>query len=112
MYASWKHSEWSFWPELGARAEYFIRNEWKISINIQITWYDLINNQNILEKTINEWATYSLGVDIGQDNLDNDLDGLIDAEDSDEYGTPREGSLRIVLDKISNRIINELTSTW
>jgi len=93
-------------------SQYEVVNEWKISINVQITWYDLINNKNILDKTINEWVTYSLGIDISQDNLDNDLDGLIDEEDSDEYGTPREGSLRIILDKISNRILNELTSTW
>ena len=97
---------------IDANSQYEIVNEWKISINVQIVWYDLINNQNILDKTINEWVTYSLGVDIGEDNLDNDLDGLIDHEDSDEYGTPREGSLRIILDKISSRIVNELTSTW
>jgi len=97
---------------IDTNSQYEVVNEWKITINIQIVWYDLINDQNILDKSINEWVTYSLGIDIGQDNLDNDLDGLIDAEDSDEYGTPREGSLRIVLEKISNRIINELTSTW
>ena len=92
--------------------QYEVVDEWKISININIFWYDLINDNNIIDKNINEWVTYSLGVDIGQDGLDNDLDGFIDAEDSDEYGTPREGSLRIILEKISYRIINELTSTW
>ena len=66
----------------------------------------------IFKKNINEWATYSLGIDIGKDSLDNDLDGLIDSEDSDEYGTSREAALRIVSNKISNRIIDELTSTW
>jgi len=40
------------------------------------------------------------------------LDGLVDSEDEDEYGTPREGAIRIALEKISKRIINELTSTW
>ena len=33
-------------------------------------------------------------------------------EDEDEYGTPREGAIRITLEKLSKRIINELTSTW
>ena len=97
---------------IDSSSQYEVVNEWKISLNVQITWYDLKNNKNLLDKSINEWATYSLGVDIGQDNLDNDLDGLVDEEDSDEYGTPREGSLRIILEKTSKRIINELTSTW
>ena len=36
----------------------------------------------------------------------------IDSEDSDEYGTPKEGAMRIAIDKVSKRIINEITSTW
>ena len=93
-------------------ANYEVVNEWKISINIEIIWYDLINNEELFKKNVSEWATYSLGIDIGADRLDNDLDGLIDDQDEDEYGTPREGATRIALEKISKRIINELTSTW
>ena len=81
-------------------------------INVEIVWYDLVNNKDIIKKNVSEWATYSLGIDIGVDGLDNDLDGLVDSEDEDEYGTPREGAIRIALEKISKRIINELTSTW
>jgi hypothetical protein len=33
-------------------------------------------------------------------------------KDSDEYGTPKEGAMRIAIDKVSKRIINEITSTW
>lgn len=91
---------------------YEIVNEWKIMIQVQIYWYDLIQNKDIVNKTITEWSTYNLGVNIGTDTLDNDLDGLIDEEDSDEYGTPKEGAMRIAIDKVSKRIINELTSTW
>ena len=97
---------------IDTNTEYEIVNEWKITMNIKILWYDLINNENIVEKNIMEWATYSLGIDIGKDNLDNDLDGLIDEEDNDEYGIPREGAMRITMEKVSKRIINELTSTW
>ena len=93
-------------------ANYEVVNEWKISINVEIVWYDLVNNKDIIKKNVSEWATYSLGIDIGVDGLDNDLDGLVDSEDEDEYGTPREGAIRIALEKISKRIINELTSTW
>ena len=91
---------------------YEIVNEWKIMIQAQIKWYDLINDADIINKTITEWSTYNLGINIGNDQLDNDLDGLIDSEDSDEYGTPKEGAMRIAIDKVSKRIINELTSTW
>ena len=75
-------------------------------------WIDLINNEEIINKSITEWSTYNLEADIGSDLIDNDLDGLIDSEDSDEYGTPKEGAMRIAIDKVSKRIINELTSTW
>lgn len=87
--------------------------EYKLTVNVKIEWIDLNKDEIILSKSINEWVTYSaLGIDIGQDNIDNDLDGLIDSEDSDEYGQTREGIIRIISDKISKRILNELTSTW
>ena len=92
--------------------EYEIVDEWKIQMSVKISWYDLKSNEAIIEKNITEWATYSLGIDIGSDNIDNDLDGLIDSADDDEYGIPREGALRLTIEKISKRIINELTSTW
>ena len=81
-------------------------------IQVDMIWYDLINNKDIINKSITEWSTYSLDADIGNDLIDNDLDGLIDSEDSDEYGTPKEGAMRIAIDKVSKRIINEITSTW
>ena len=91
---------------------YEVVNEWKVMIQINMVWYDLINNKDIINKSITEWSTYSLEADIGNDLIDNDLDGLIDSEDSDEYGTPKEGAMRIAIDKVSKRIINEITSTW
>ena len=51
-------------------------------------------------------------LDMRNDKIDNDMDGLIDTEDSDEYGAPREGAIRIISEKISNQIITELISTW
>ena len=91
---------------------YEIVNEWKVMIQVHIRWYDLINDLDVINKSITEWSTYNLGINIGNDQIDNDLDGLIDSEDSDEYGTPKEGAMRIAIDKVSKRIINELTSTW
>ena len=80
---------------------------------VKIVWKDIFNDKLIIDKEIVEWAMYNnSGIDVGMDNIDNDLDGLIDSEDSDEYGSSREAALRMVSNKISDRIINELTSTW
>ena len=54
----------------------------------------------------------SSGNDISNDGLDNDQDGLIDGEDSDEYGPPRESALKIASKKLSENIIANITSTW
>ena len=39
-------------------------------------------------------------------------DNLIDAEDSDENGSPRESALDISVRRITNDIVNEITNTW
>ena len=62
---------------------YEVVNERKILVQVELIWFDLINNKDIINKTISEWSTYNLSLDIGNDQLDNDLDGLIDSEDSD-----------------------------
>ena len=94
--------------------DYEVVDEWKITIKAKIDWYDLLEDKMIFSKEMSSFGIYSTnsGNDISADGLDNDQDGLIDAEDSDEYGTPKEGAMRIAIDKISKRIINELTSTW
>jgi len=88
--------------------------QWKIIIEIEILWYDLVKNEDIINKTIYESVVYVLNENIGEDNIDNDLDGYIDSQDIDEtgIGTPRDGAIRICMNKISKRIVNELTSTW
>tara|TARA_Y100000590_G_C15408932_1_gene896827 strand:+ start:155 stop:712 length:558 start_codon:yes stop_codon:yes gene_type:complete len=97
---------------IDSNSGYEIVNEWKIEIKINVKWYDLINNVYLIDEDITEWSTYNLGLDIGNDLLDNDLDGLVDSEDQDEYGTPKEGALRIAIDLASKSIINKLTSIW
>ena len=74
----------------------------------------MLNQKELINKTIYESVIYNYKLDIGVDNIDNDLDGFIDADDIDEStgGSPRDGALRILIDKISKRIINELTSLW
>ena len=52
------------------------------------------------------------GIDISNDGIDNDNDGFTDSEDSDEFGSPREAAIRIITDKITDRVLNELISIW
>jgi len=92
---------------------YEVVKQWKLNIKISMIWTDNSSNDIILDKTFTDWAMYdNSGLDIGSDGIDNDADGLIDTEDSDEYGSSREAALRIVADNITNRIIEELISNW
>ena len=92
---------------------YEVIKQWKLNIKISMTWINNSTSDVILEKKITEWAMYdNSGLDISADGIDNDSDGLIDLEDSDEYGSSREAALRIVANHITNRIIEELVSTW
>ena len=50
--------------------------------------------------------------DIFEDGIDNDQDGLIDSEDDDEFGPPRDAALKIASKKISENIVSDITSTW
>ena len=87
--------------------------QWKLVVRVKINWYDINNNSVIIDKSIEEWALYdNSGIDISADGIDNDSDGLIDNNDSDEYGSAREAALRITSQKIIDRIINELISNW
>ena len=88
-------------------------NKWKMELFVDVKWVNLIDGTVIVDKKFSKWAIYNTsGLDIKYDGIDNDLDGLLDAEDSDEYGAPRESAIKIIVSKISNQIINELTSTW
>lgn len=87
-------------------------DEWKITIRAQITWSDLKNDELLVDRQLSSFGIYGTGVDISSDGIDNDSDGLTDDEDSDEFGSPRESAVRIAVEKITELIINEITSTW
>ena len=92
---------------------YEVVKQWKLNVQVHITWHNNHESNIILDKTISEWAMYdNSGLDISSDGIDNDADGLVDTEDSDEYGPSREAALRIVAENITNRIIEELISNW
>ncbi|MBC8311085.1 MAG: hypothetical protein H8E72_02170 [Candidatus Marinimicrobia bacterium] len=87
-------------------------DEWKITIKAHVKWSDLKNDEFLVDRQLSSFGIYGTGVDINSDGIDNDSDGLTDSEDSDEYGSPRESAVRIAVEKITELIINEITSTW
>ena len=86
--------------------------EWKLTIKTYVTWYDMKRDEVLIEKEMNSWGSYLPGVDISTDGIDNDGDTLIDSEDSDEIGSPREGALNISVKRLTEDIVNEITNTW
>lgn len=86
--------------------------EWRLTIYAEVVWYDIKRDEILLRKNISSWGIYSPGYDIGSDNLDNDGDGLIDEEDSDEAGSPRESAMNISVKHLTEDIVSEITNTW
>ena len=87
--------------------------QWEIKVKVQVIWTDISNGTNMLQDNGTDYtAIYGTGMDIGSDLIDNDGDGLIDGDDSDEFGLPREGAMRIISSKISNEIIEKIKTTW
>ena len=86
--------------------------EWKLTIKTSIQWFDLKRDEVLFEKKMSSWGSYTPGVDIGTDGLDNDGDNLIDGEDSDESGSPRESAMDISVRRLTEDIVNEITNTW
>ena len=44
--------------------------------------------------------------------VDNDNDGIIDGDDSDEFGDSRELAINVAINKIAVDIVNTVLSTW
>ena len=102
--------------------------EWKLTIITIVIWYDLKRDEILFEKKMNSWGSYTPGVDIGSDGLDNDGDcsgdsnsdgcrccagdDKVDENDSDESGSPRESALDISVRRLTEDIVNEITNTW
>ena len=41
-----------------------------------------------------------------------DGDGLIDSEDNDEFGDPREFATAVAVTKIAEDVLNEIMTSW
>ena len=87
-------------------------DEWKFSVRIRAVWSDYIKGEVIFDLNLNEWGIYGNSLDISNDGIDNDSDGLIDSEDGDENGAPRDAAKLIAANKIAESILKKITSTW
>jgi len=86
--------------------------EWKLSVKVKAVWLDFKKGETLFDVTINEWGIYGNDLDISSDGIDNDGDGLIDSEDSNEIGVPRDSARLIAINKIAEKILTKITSTW
>ena len=66
----------------------------------------------MFEKDFSSFGTYSIDSDPSSDGIDNDNDGLIDSNDSDEFGDSRELAINVAINKIAVDIVNTVLSTW
>ena len=75
--------------------------EYRLTITIDLEWFDVINDKVIIKKQYSGFGAYGLSGDISSDQIDNDGDGLVDSEDEDEYGDPREFATKVAVKKIA-----------
>ena len=67
---------------------------------------------NSLTATANSPGNNGDVVDVSDDGIDNDGDGLIDSEDNDEFGDPREFATKVAVNKIAEDVLNEIMTSW
>ncbi|MFQ6616169.1 MAG: LPS assembly lipoprotein LptE [Fidelibacterota bacterium] len=86
--------------------------DYRLTISVDVEWFDMAREETLLKKSYSGWGTYSLTQDFSSDGVDNDQDGLIDAEDPDELGDPRTLAAKVAVGKIAADIISDIVSTW
>ena len=77
--------------------------QWKLQIVLSIEWYDLIKDNELINKDISESIVYS---------LDNSSIISQRVNDNFDFATNRDAAIEQCINNLINRIINELTSTW
>ena len=87
-------------------------DEWKFLIKANVVWSDFKKGEILFNINISEWGIYGDSIDISNDGIDNDGDGLIDSSDSDEIGAPRDTAKLIAINKIADKISTKIISTW
>jgi hypothetical protein len=86
--------------------------EYRFTIHMNVEWYDVRDNKILIKKNFSGWGAYGLSGDISSDAIDNDGDGLIDGEDNDEFGDPREFATTVAVTKIAEDVLNEIMTSW
>ncbi len=87
-------------------------DEWKFVIKANVMWSDFHKGEVLFNINVNEWGIYGDSIDISNDGIDNDGDGFIDSEDSDEIGAPRNTAKIIAINKVAEKISTKIISTW
>ncbi len=86
--------------------------EYRLNLTVAVEWYDAVEEKTRLSKSYSGWGAYSLTEDVSSDGIDNDSDGLLDAEDPDETGDPRDLAVKVAVGKITTDLINDIVSMW
>lgn len=86
--------------------------EYRFTVHMNIEWFDKKNEKVLLKKNFSGWGAYGLSGDISSDGIDNDGDGLIDSEDDNEFGDPREFATSVAVNKIAEDVLNEIMTSW
>ncbi|MFQ6608598.1 MAG: LPS assembly lipoprotein LptE [Fidelibacterota bacterium] len=86
--------------------------EYRLNITVAVEWFDVVEDKVRLSGSYSGWGAYSLTEDVSSDGIDNDGDGLVDAEDPDETGDPRDIAVKIAVEKITTDLINDIISMW
>ena len=85
---------------------------YRFTVRMKMEWVDVANDKILLSKQYSGWGAYGLSGDISSDGIDNDGDGLIDGDDIDEIGDPREFATRVAVEKIAEDVLNDILTSW
>ena len=86
--------------------------EYRFTVHMKVEWYDVREDKVLIKKNFSGWGAYGLSGEISSDGIDNDNDGLIDGDDNNEYGDPREFATTTAVNKIAEDILNEIMTSW
>ena len=86
--------------------------EYRFTVHMKVEWFDVRDQKVLIEKEFSGWGAYGLSGDISSDAIDNDGDGLIDSEDNNEFGDPREFATAVAVTKIAEDVLNEIMTSW
>jgi hypothetical protein len=72
--------------------------EYRLSISIDFRWYDTVNDVDIMEKKLSDYEVY----------YSDSYNGSLSPNDQ----ITREDALELLMDKMADKVLTELTSQW